>query len=273
MIQVNKYIIISLLAFLFSCKVKKQKPFSNNKQETFSFVQLCDIQLGLGGYKNDIKSFKMAVKKINTLNPDFVVICGDLVQKRKYNSFSDFKKINETFNMPSYIAPGNHDIGLNPNKKTLSYYRKTIGDDYYTFLHKGYSFIVTNSLFWKVNVESESEKHDNWFKERLKDNSINNVPVFVIGHYPLYVKTIDEEETFSNLPLPKRKELLDLFKQNNVVAYLTGHTHRKVINKHDNIQLVSAASTSKDPSNSPLGFRVWKVYLDTITHQFSPLQP
>lgn len=265
MIQVSKYIIIILLVFLFSCKAKKQ--------ETFSFVQLCDVQLGLGGYKNDIKSFKMAVKKINVLNPDFVVICGDLVQKRKDSSFADFKKINATFNMPSYIAPGNHDIGVNPNKKTLAYYRKTIGDDYYTFQHKGYSFIVTNSQLWKANVAYETEKHDNWFKEKIKDKRINNVPVFVIGHYPLYIKTIDEEEIFGNLPLIKRKELLDLFKQNNVVTYLTGHTHRKVINKQDNIQLVSAASVSKDPSNSPLGFRVWNVSLDTITHHFVPLQP
>jgi predicted phosphodiesterase len=258
---------------LFSCKVKKQESFSKNKQKPFSFVQLCDTQLGLGGYKNDIKSFKTAVKQINTLNPDFVVICGDLVQKRKDSSFIDFKKINETFKMPSYIAPGNHDVGVNPNKKTLNYYRKTIGDDYYTFQHKGYSFVVTNSLFWKTNVEYESKKHDNWFKERLKENSINNVPVFVIGHYPLYLKTLDEEEIFGNLPLTKRKELLDLFKKNNVVAYLTGHAHRRIINKQDNIQLVTAVSTSKNSRNSPLGFRVWNVSLDIITHHFVPLQP
>ena len=122
MIQVNKYIIISLLVFLFSCKVQKQKSFSKIKQENFSFVQLCDVQLGLGGYENDLRSFELAVKKINALSPDFVVICGDLVQKRKGSSFADFKKINAMFKMPSYIAPGNHDIGVNPNKKTLNYY-------------------------------------------------------------------------------------------------------------------------------------------------------
>jgi predicted phosphodiesterase len=261
---INKYFIISLLVFLISCTERKQKPFS--------FVQLCDTQLGFGDYEHDLKSFKMAVKQINALNPDFVVICGDLVNNRNERSFSDFKEIMGGFKMPCYTAPGNHDVGNIPNETTLNYYRKTIGKDYYKFQNKGYSFIVTNTQLWKVNVENESEKHDNWFKETLKDKSVNDNPVFVIGHYPLYVETLEEEETYHNLPLTKRKEILNLFKQNNVIAYLTGHTHKTVINNYENIQLISGGTTSKNLDKNPLGFRVWEVCLDTITQHFVSLQ-
>ncbi len=264
MIQINKYIIIALLLFLISCTEKKQ--------EHFSFVQLCDTQLGFGGYEHDLKSLKMAVKQINTLNPDFVVICGDLVNDRNDSSFTDFKKIMGEFNMPYYPAPGNHDVGNVPNDTTLSYYRKTIGEDYYKFQNKGYSFIVVNTQLWKVNLENESEKHDNWFKETLKDESINDNPLFVIGHYPLFVEKLEEVETYYNLPLIKRKEVLNLFKQNNVAAYLTGHTHKRVINNYDSIQLVSGETISKNFDENPLGFRIWKVSLDTITHHFVSLQ-
>lgn len=41
--------------------------------QTFTFAQICDTQLGMGGYAHDVKTFKAAVSKINTLKPDFVV--------------------------------------------------------------------------------------------------------------------------------------------------------------------------------------------------------
>ncbi|MCK5457563.1 MAG: metallophosphoesterase, partial [Melioribacteraceae bacterium] len=207
---------------------------------------MCDTQLGFGGYEHDVKSFEMSVKQINTLNPDFVVICGDLVNHRNDSSFADFKEIMRGFNMPCYTAPGNHDVGGIPSDTSLHYYRKTIGKDYFQFRNKGYSFIVTNTSLWKANVENESEKHDNWFKETLKEKGVGDNTVFVIGHYPLFVETLGEEESYHNLPIAKRKEILNLFKQNNVVAYLTGHTHKTVINKYGNIQLISGGTTSKN---------------------------
>jgi len=264
MIRINKYITISLLVFLISC--------TESKQEPFTFVQVCDTQLGFGDYEKDIESFKTAVNRINTLKPDFVVICGDLVNHRTDSSFADFKKVMRGFDMPCYIAPGNHDVGKVPNDTTLNYYRKTIGKDYYKFQHKEYSFIVTNTQLWKADVAKESEKHDKWFKKTLKNEHINKNSVFVIGHYPLYVENLVEEESYHNLPVIKRKELLDLFIQNNVVAYLTGHTHKRVINNFDDIQLVSGETTSRNLDENPLGFRIWEVSSDTIKHHFIPLQ-
>ena len=93
----NKYLIVILLFLSSSC--------TKNNLEPFSFVQLCDTQLGMGGYDHDIESFQQAVKQINDLNPDFVVICGDLVNKPNDSSFFDFKKIVKGFNIPCYPAP------------------------------------------------------------------------------------------------------------------------------------------------------------------------
>lgn len=259
----NKYLIATLLFLTFSCAKKEQKPFS--------FVQLCDTQLGMGGYDHDIKSFQQAVKQINDLNADFVVICGDLVNKPNDSSFFDFKKIREGFKIPCYSASGNHDVGNIPNDSSLSYYRNTLGKDYYSFQNKGYSFIVTNTQLWKIDVENESKKHDTWFKETIKELSDQQHPLVVIGHYPLYLETPDEEEIYFNLPPVKRKELLQLFEQNNVIAYLSGHTHKTVSNTYKNIQLLSGETTSLNFDKRPLGFRVWEVSSDTLTHHFVPL--
>ena len=262
----KKKLIILLLLFLglFSCTEKELKPFS--------FVQMCDTQLGMGGYEQDMQAFNLAVEQINILDPDFVIICGDLVDIPNDSSFSDFIMIMESFNMPCYSAPGNHDVGDIPNDTTLSYYRNIIGNDYYEFQHKGYAFIVTNTQLWKVDVENESEKHDNWFKETLFAKSGKNNPVIVIGHYPLYIENPTEEgEYFDFFPV-KRAEILELFTQNNVIAYLSGHTHKLIINNYENIQLVSGETTSLNFDKRLLGFRLWEVSSDTVKHQFIPLE-
>jgi 3',5'-cyclic AMP phosphodiesterase CpdA len=262
----SRYVLIALFLLNFACNQPDQKPFT--------FVQLCDTQLGFNekSYEQDLINFKQAVEQINALNPDFVVICGDLVNNPGDSSYSDFLGIKKELKMPCYSAPGNHDVGNMPNEITLSYYRKTIGQDYYDFDHKGYSFIVTNSQLWKSDIGTESEKQNNWFKETLQNQRLKSYPVFVIGHYPLYTKSPQEEEHYFNFPAEKREELLNLFLENNVVAYLSGHTHEVVINNFKNIQLVSGETTSRNFDKRPFGYRVWEISTDTIQQHFVPLQ-
>jgi len=38
---------------------------SCSEREHFRFVQMCDTQLGMGGYEHDVKMFEQAVKQIN----------------------------------------------------------------------------------------------------------------------------------------------------------------------------------------------------------------
>ncbi len=98
-------------------------------------------------------------------------------------------------------------------------------------------------------------------------------PVIVIGHYPLYIDQPDEEEQYFNLPLDKRLEVLELFTENNVLAYLSGHKHTTVINNYKGIQLVTGETTSRNFDERPLGFRHWEVSSDTIVHHFVSIEP
>jgi len=263
--SIYKFALALILVFaLISCAEIKITPFT--------FVQLCDTQLGMGGYEHDILSFEQAVKQINELNPDFTVICGDLVNNPNDSSFIDFKRIVKGLKKPCYLAPGNHDVRNTPNDESLSYYRKTIGKDYYVFENKGYSFVTTNTQLWKVNVENESKKHHRWFANTLDSLGSIKASIIVIGHYPIFIKTPEEEEEYFNLPKDIRKEILALFIKNNVKAYLSGHKHETIINNYQNIQLVSGETTSKNFDKRPLGFRLWSVKSDTLSNVFVPLK-
>ena len=242
--------------------------------KTFTFVQLCDTQLGFGGYEHDLSAFKQAAKQINAMKPDFVVICGDLVDVFDDKSIADFKSIKDEFTMPCYCAAGNHDVGNQPTAASLKHYREALGKDYYSFEHNGYTFVLPNTSLWKSPLEGESEKHDAWVKHALEEAKKQSSPVVIVAHHPLYVNELEEKDEYFNLPLNKRKELLDLYEKSGVVAVLAGHTHKTIINSYEGIQLVNGEVTSKHFDKGPLGFRLWTVTSATsIKHELIPLKP
>ncbi len=243
------------------------------KQEAFSFVQMCDTQLGMGGYEHDVMTFTLAVKQINAMKPDFVVICGDLVQTADDKSFADFNRIRAGFKLPCHCAAGNHDVSNNPTPESLRRYREQIGKDYYSVEHKGYTVVVANTQLWKAPLAGESAKHDAWFKETLEAAKAKDSPVLVVVHYPLFLKTPDEKEIYYNLPIPKRKELLALCVENGVIGFLAGHTHRHIANEYQGIQMVNGETTSKNFDKRPMGFRLWNVGAQReLRHRFVPLE-
>jgi 3',5'-cyclic AMP phosphodiesterase CpdA len=220
-----------------------------------------------------VKSFGRAVERINVLKPDFVLICGDLVQNANEKSFADFKRIKDSFTVPCHCAAGNHDVGNKPTVESLEKYRETIGPDYYAFPHKDFTFVVANTQLWKAPLAGESEKHDAWFRQKLEQAKAESRPVIVVTHYPFFTKSADEEEHYYNLPPGKRKELLALCEKNEVVAVLSGHTHKFSENEYHGIKLVTGETTSMNVDKRPLGFRLWTAGPDgKLEHRFIGLE-
>ena len=104
--QLNRVTLLIIILCVISVLLASGVAEENPETKPFTFVQLCDTQLGFGGYEHDIDSFRQAVKQINALEPkpDFVVICGDLVNKRDDKSFTDFKTIKDKLTIPWYCV-------------------------------------------------------------------------------------------------------------------------------------------------------------------------
>lgn len=260
-----------LIALIFSYRpLYSQTTGSGN---SFTFAQLCDTQLGMGGYEHDVKTFTEAVKKINALKPDFAVICGDLVNVANTESYADFNSIRADFTVPCHLAAGNHDLSNEPTSTTLAFYRKIIGKDYYSFEHKGFTFIIVNTQFWKTPIKGESERHDAWFRNTLQSAHEKKSPVIVAGHNPLFLKSPDEEDEYYNIPKNKKQELLKLFKEYGVIAMIAGHTHKFIEHDYQGIIFMNGETTSKNFDKRPFGFRLWHVSSpDSLTHEFVSLE-
>ena len=242
--------------------------------EACRFVQLCDTQLGMGGYEADKIRFELAVKAINALDVDWVVVCGDLVNDGSDDqAVADFKRIATAFTIPVYLAPGNHDVGNEPTVESLGRYRKLQGADYYAAMEHGYKLVIVNTQLWKYPVPLESEKHDAWFTEELLKTARSETPTLIVSHYPPFVATPDEADDYFNLPPEKRKELLARVKGAGVKAWLAGHVHKNIVLEYEGIPVVASATTSKNFDGAPFGFRVWEANEDgTLTHRYEALE-
>ncbi|MBT5022624.1 metallophosphoesterase [Candidatus Woesearchaeota archaeon] len=78
---------------------------SNNISENITFVQWSDVHLG--SVRNS-DFLTILVDKTNKINPDFVVITGDLIDGTAHLSNNMLKKVDE-LNAPVYFVTGNHE--------------------------------------------------------------------------------------------------------------------------------------------------------------------
>jgi serine/threonine-protein phosphatase CPPED1 len=227
--------------------------------QPFDFVQMCDPQIGIADYADELSRLRDAVNQINELHPDLVLVCGDLVEEPKQKSFADFLSATAGFKLPCYLAAGNHDVGNAPTIQSLEFYRKSVGKDYYAFEHKGCTFVIANTQLWKASVPGESEQHQAWFEQTLAAAAAKGQRIFVAGHIPPFAATPDEPDGHDNLPQARRRQVLALCQRYGVRAFLAGHTHRTLVKEYHGMQVVTSETTSVNVDFHLYGFRVWHI--------------
>jgi 3',5'-cyclic AMP phosphodiesterase CpdA len=168
-------------------------------------------------------------------------------------------------------AQGNHDVCNEPTPETLTWYKKTFGEPWYSFTVNHALFIVLESDTLKnpKYVAKEKKEQLEWLKKTLSDADKSKTPPklkIVFMHHPLYQKTVDEKDTYWNMPVDIRNELLKLFTDHKVNAVFSGHRHRNEYQKNGDIELIT--TTSCTHKRKPVGFRIVKVHADKIEQKF-----
>ncbi len=115
----------------------------NNDPCQFQFAVVTDRT---GGHRPGV--FERAVRKLNLLQPEFVLSVGDLIEGytedtveliRQWEEFDGFV---QQLQMPFFYVPGNHDI-TNPVMEDL--WHRRLGPTYYHFVYKDVLFLCLNS--------------------------------------------------------------------------------------------------------------------------------
>ena len=251
---------------------------SAQKQEyPFFIVQMTDPQFGFiennRGFSGETILYEKAVDRINSLKPAFVVITGDFVNDRSNQSqWDEFDRVTSKIDksIPVWLSPGNHDIGMPPAKDDLDKYIRKYGYDRFSFRIRKSMFIGLNTCLIKSGNNEQEQIQYGWLQEQLRWAKGARHKI-IFGHYPFFIKSPDEAETYSNIAFDLRQKYLGLFNKYGVTVVYSGHLHNNAESFSDETEMIVTSAVGKPLGDAPSGVRIIKVYKDRIEHSYYPL--
>ena len=167
-----------------------QKPWTKkafrNDPNDFQFAIVTDRT---GGMRPGV--FSRAVKKVNELQPEFVITVGDLIPgggwqkdeqeiRRQWEEFNGFV---DAFEMPFFYLPGNHDVS---NGLMDRIWDEMYGVRYYSFVYKDVLFLCLNTQDGEGSRPFLGDKQIAWVAQELAAHTeVRWTMVFI--HQPLWV--------------------------------------------------------------------------------------
>lgn len=214
----KKYIILASIIVLLGCfsyfqnnsiVVSKYNVASNKLPkvfDNFKIVQISDLH-----NKVFYKDNNTLVKKIESQNPDIIVITGDLVDRRKYNEENALSFIDKISSIaPIYYVNGNHE-GWSGKFESLEKELK----------ERSVIVLRNESLYYEKD------------KEKLVILGVDDPAFNTASHFEDYMNEdiikkeltdINDDEKFTIL-LSHRPELFQLYVNNKIDLAFTGHAH------------------------------------------------
>lgn len=214
--------------------------------DSFTFVHLTDFHIGdprglIENPKETIgwKAAHKVIEEVNLLQPDFVIISGDLTfgQFYPFEYTVEYKKcyeILQDFDVPTYLCPGNHDGYFQTGQDGLRFWERTFGPLYYSFDYGDTHFLSVNSYDWpridRIGFSyivlnwggSVQEEQMDWIATDLSENLDAEQTLMMMHHNPLWDTTGD---SLLNKGYQGQDELLDLIRTNGVDGVFAGHVH------------------------------------------------
>lgn len=232
------------------------------------------------GFEWDAAQYRRAVERINALRPSFVIVGGDMIDDPNVeDQIDEFFRITDELDpeIPIRYAPGNHDMAydfLTPTPESVRGYREVFGPDHYSFLQHGTLFVVLNTtvIDRPEQVPAEYETQMGFLTDELESAArLGADRVVLIGHHPLFVSSADEPDTYWNLPLERRRPILDLIHAHGVRIGFAGHWHRNAIAVDGEFTQVTSGPVGVPLGDDPSGLRVVTLDPDEVRHDYRPL--
>lgn len=198
--------------------VKKQNVYFDNlplQLDGFKIVQLSDIHLG--SFKNDTQILEAAIKRIGELQPDLLVLTGDIFNNfgEEINGFEPYLA-NLSARYGKYAILGNHDYG-----------------DYYEWPDPVSKKNNLNQIKNGIKNAGFNLLLNQWDKIIVKDTSFALIGVENWGHPP-FPQYADLDVAMKEIPVNSFKILMShdpahwdavVVPQTDIPLTLSGHTH------------------------------------------------
>ncbi len=183
------------------------------------------------------RRMRHVIRELNRRDLAFVVHVGDIVHPVPAipglyeEAAARFHEVFGELRHPSYLTPGNHDVGDKPNdwapaalvhEDHLALWERHFGALFQAFDHGGCHFVVLNAQVINSGM-AEEERQRAWLEADLAASDGRRIFIFI--HYPPCLMEADEEENYDNIGEPGRSWLLGLMERHGVEALFAGHVH------------------------------------------------
>lgn len=196
--------------------------------------------LHISKYEFNEEIFLRAVDEINSLNPDMIILTGDLTNQGYYKEFVLATHYLSKFDSPVYAVPGNHD------SRNLGYesFEELIGERSWK-LTKDNDFVV-------IGVDSSSPDVDDgnigrpqqvWMDHQLDDCLLNSkFSVVALHHHVIPIPETGRERNILN----DAGDILKTLINHEVDIVMCGHKHVSNIWQMNETLFVNAGSLSSN---------------------------
>ena len=184
----------------------------------------------------DEEAFMNAVSEINELQPDMIVLTGDLTDNGYYVEYEQAAKYLEMFEAPLFAVPGNHDA------RNLGYqtFEELIGEKSWK--------LTMDGNFTVIGIDSSSPDEDKghvgtpqhmWLEHQLDECVINeNFSIVALHHHIVSIPQTGRERNV----LSDAGDILKTLTTHEVDLIVSGHKHVPNIWKINNTVIVNAGS-------------------------------
>lgn len=213
---------------------EKARPWTDkpilDRDDDFHFILVTDRT---GGQRDGV--FEDAIKKINLMQPAFVVSVGDLIEGyfndagQSAVEWDSFLEMTDGLDMRFFFVPGNHDIWSDFSRAV---WEKRFGRSYYHFHYKDVLFLALNSE--DGGATRIGKEQSDYFVHVLGDNRDVRWTI-VLTHKPLWVHEENGDET-GWAPIAAALKGRD----HTVFA---GHRHQYVAYRREGMDYIDLATT------------------------------
>ena len=256
-------------------------------KESFHFVQVVSPNFGRAAHPEECCAAERQTmdKIIDVLNnmkpkPRFLLVHGNYTnakpdEKEYFPQLESFKSSFENLSpeIPVVCVCGHTDCGSPPSLLSVEAYRKSFGDDWFSFWVEGVQFLVLNTAYYKdSSTETETLKveQQEWLESKLLEAQVNPPQqIILLQTMPWFRKTMDEANSNDNIDVSIRKEIAPKLNEANAKYVFTGHLNG--IGNDRGLEIIQTNSLEKADDVENPGFRVVKVKPEGVLHNFFAL--
>lgn len=235
-------------------------------------------------YSNSLYKLSNALEHLDQEQLSFVITLGDIID-REWQSFDHIMPIYDKSSHQHYFVLGNHDYDVSPEYLSSITRMAGLQKTYYDYKKDGIRFIVLDGndvsvfappigdhrrelakerleklkLAKAINAQawngSLSDEQFDWLKNVLDRAKIDNEPVIINCHYPVY--PMNEHNLWDS------ERIVDLITTYpNVLAYFCGHNHAGNYGQKKHVHFVNFKGMVDTPNDSP--YSIVQIFKDKI---------